>query len=377
MAGGSALFVCRVGQDLFAFRNVCARCAGPPRRRGASPDGSAGRPVTRCSPARLRRALRGTTGRGMCRRARPAPRPAPAPRGGHLGVRRGAGSGGRMNTPPRRSLRSRRAGTPSRPVTPGDVAPDQQQPPPVAAGERCEMCSAPVADEHQHVVDVNSRSLMCTCRAVLPAVHRPEAQLRYRAVPDRYLAFPGFVLGRPTGTTCRSRSGWRSCSSNTAQDRVVAFYPSPAGATESELSMEAWDRVLEANPGLDTVLPDVEALLVRGIGRTTASAATWSRSTRATSWSAGCGCTWRGFDGGQEARAGARRVLRDGRCAQLAGGGAAMTRLDVPASSTSRRAVRRCAEPDRQVADRGGPARADPRDRPALPGAHRAPAPGL
>ena len=33
-----------------------------------------------------------------------------------------------------------------------------------APGERCDMCTAPVAEEHPHVVDLESRSLLCTCR---------------------------------------------------------------------------------------------------------------------------------------------------------------------------------------------------------------------
>ena len=85
------------------------------------------------------------------------------------------------------------------------------QPPP-AAGERCEMCAAPVADEHQHVVDVQSRSLMCVCRPCYLLFTDQQAELRYRAVPDRYLSFPDFGSTGPTGTTCRSPWGWRSSS---------------------------------------------------------------------------------------------------------------------------------------------------------------------
>jgi len=32
------------------------------------------------------------------------------------------------------------------------------------AGERCEMCAATIGEEHQHVVNLESRVLMCTCR---------------------------------------------------------------------------------------------------------------------------------------------------------------------------------------------------------------------
>ena len=53
VAGGSALFVCGVGQDLFAFRNVCARCAGSldgalPVRRLGGPAGDAVLTCPRC-----------------------------------------------------------------------------------------------------------------------------------------------------------------------------------------------------------------------------------------------------------------------------------------------------------------------------------------
>ena len=43
---------------------------------------------------------------------------------------------------------------------------------------------------------------------------------------------------------------------------MVAFYPSPMGATESLLELEAWAALEEANPVLRALEPDVEALLV-------------------------------------------------------------------------------------------------------------------
>ncbi len=164
------------------------------------------------------------------------------------------------------------------------------------------MCSAPVADEHQHVVDVNTRSLMCTCRPCYLLFTDTGAQLRYRAVPDRYLAFPGFVLGQADWDDLQIPVGLAFLFKNTAQDRVVAFYPSPAGATESELSMAAWDRVLEANPGLDTVLPDVEALLVRGTREDEGFSCHVVPIDTCYELVGRMRMTWRGFDGGQEAR---------------------------------------------------------------------------
>jgi hypothetical protein len=49
---------------------------------------------------------------------------------------------------------------------------------------------------------------------------------------------------------------------STATDSVVAFYPSPAGATESELSLDAWDALVAANPVLGRLDADGEALAV-------------------------------------------------------------------------------------------------------------------
>ena len=42
----------------------------------------------------------------------------------------------------------------------------------------------------------------------------------------------------------------------------MAYYPGPAGATESALTLPAWQELERANPVLATLAPDVEALLV-------------------------------------------------------------------------------------------------------------------
>ena len=175
--------------------------------------------------------------------------------------------------------------------------------PAAPVGERCEMCSAPIGDEHQHVVDVQGRGMMCTCRPCYLLFTDQQADLRYRAVPDRYLSFPGFALARADWDELQIPVGLAFLFRNSEQKRVVAFYPSPAGATESELSLEAWERILSANPGLDTVLPDVEALLVRG-ERTDPGFTCHVVPIDACYELVGrMRSTWRGFDGGQEARA--------------------------------------------------------------------------
>ena len=53
---------------------------------------------------------------------------------------------------------------------------------------------------------------------------------------------------------------------STRAGRVVAVYPSPAGGTESLLTLEAWQQLEEDNPVLREFEPDVEALLVNRLG---------------------------------------------------------------------------------------------------------------
>jgi len=166
------------------------------------------------------------------------------------------------------------------------------------------MCAEPIADEHQHVVDVGSRSLMCTCRGCYLLFSDQQAALHYRAVPDRYLSFPEFRFNGSDWDDLQIPVGLAFLFRNSVQDRVVAFYPSPAGATESELPLERWDRIVAANPQLSVLLPDVEALLLfradHGRGDFSCHLVPIDTCYELVGTMRK---TWRGFDGGQEARA--------------------------------------------------------------------------
>jgi hypothetical protein len=52
---------------------------------------------------------------------------------------------------------------------------------------------------------------------------------------------------------------------NTMANRVMAFYPSPAGAMESMLGLENWVSLISSNPILNDLEPDVEALLINRV----------------------------------------------------------------------------------------------------------------
>jgi Family of unknown function (DUF5947) len=174
---------------------------------------------------------------------------------------------------------------------------------PQPAGERCEMCSEPIADEHQHVVNLEGRQLMCVCRGCYLLFTDTQAELRYRAVPDRYLAFPDFALDRRGWEALQIPVGLAFFFHNSTLGRTVAFYPGPAGATESELDLQAWNDIRTADPRVDTVAADTEAVLVRVPDDETASPHAYLVPIDACYEFVGrLRMMWRGFDGGQDVR---------------------------------------------------------------------------
>jgi hypothetical protein len=138
------------------------------------------------------------------------------------------------------------------------------QQPPTPAGSRCEMCDAEIPAEHGHVVDIEARTLMCTCRACyLLFTHKGAAQGRYRSIPDRYLHDPNFAISDAEWDELQIPVGVAFFFRSSSTGRFAAFYPSPAGATESLLPLDTWASVLAANPAFDDLEPDVEALLIK------------------------------------------------------------------------------------------------------------------
>ena len=172
------------------------------------------------------------------------------------------------------------------------------------------MCSESIADEHQHVVDVADRQLMCVCRACYLLFTDSNAELRYRAVPDRYLAFPDFALDRRAWEALQIPVGVAFFFANSALGRTVAFYPGPAGACESELDLDAWNAISGADSRVGLLADDVEALLVRVPETDSSEDGEFAQPQSYLVPIDACyefvgrlRMLWRGFDGGQEARA--------------------------------------------------------------------------
>lgn len=134
----------------------------------------------------------------------------------------------------------------------------------VRVGERCEMCAEPIAAEHRHVVDTTERNLKCLCpHCFMLFSEAGAADGRYRQVPRRYAALAADGIDAGVWDALAIPVSLAFFFHNSAHDRPVAFYPGPAGATESLLPLDAWHQVLSRNPAFADTAPDVEAVMVR------------------------------------------------------------------------------------------------------------------
>ncbi len=169
-------------------------------------------------------------------------------------------------------------------------------------GEVCDLCGETIPDEHSHLVDLTARSLSCSCRPCALLFTNPGAAGgRYRPVPERHRAVPGLMVSPGQWDRLQIPVSVAFFFFNSEQGRVAAFYPSPAGATESLLPLDIWEELVAANPVLATLEPDVEALLARA-ERDRAAEYYLVPIDACYELVGHLRRLWRGFDGGQEAK---------------------------------------------------------------------------
>jgi len=133
-----------------------------------------------------------------------------------------------------------------------------------AAVERCELCSKELAPEHDHLVEPESRRLVCACQAC--AILFDAQGAKYKRVPRRVLFLRDFQLSDMQWDGLMVPIEMAFFFQSTPHGKVIALYPSPAGPTESLLSLETWGDIAQANPVLLEMAPDVMALLVNRVG---------------------------------------------------------------------------------------------------------------
>lgn len=132
------------------------------------------------------------------------------------------------------------------------------------ASERCELCSAELPAEHSHLFEPPTRQLFCSCEACA-ILFSGQAETKYRRVPRRVRFLAGFRLSDAQWESLLIPIDMAFFFQSSPADRTLALYPSPAGATESLLDLSAWATVVEENPVLNELEPDVEALLVNRV----------------------------------------------------------------------------------------------------------------
>jgi hypothetical protein len=158
--------------------------------------------------------------------------------------------------------------------------------------ERCEFCGVAVPAEHSHVVDIENRRIVCSCRPCWLLFTNPGAAGgKFRSAGDRRervesTEFDTGEFATPVGMAFFIR--------NSKTGAVSAFFPSPGGATESGLSFDG------DQPALRRLEADIEALLI------------YQRGSQRECWIVPIDACyelvgrirryWRGFDGGLEAR---------------------------------------------------------------------------
>ena len=134
--------------------------------------------------------------------------------------------------------------------------------PGTASEEACDLCAAR-GDVHEVPMVGIERRLLCVCRACKILFDRGGAGGgNLRLVPERRRALEDFALDDASWTALRIPVDMAFFFHSTAAGRVVALYPSPMGATESQLELDAWAQIEADNPVLGELETDVEALLV-------------------------------------------------------------------------------------------------------------------
>jgi len=166
---------------------------------------------------------------------------------------------------------------------------------PRAPDEHCDLCGTTVPSDHRHMLDLDERKIVCTCESCWAlrsgdAAYRPVGMrtlwLEEFQMPDELWA--GF--GLPIGLAFFLRSSTTEC--------VVAMYPSPAGATESELHFASWGRLVALNPVLEQLEADSEALIVNRLSDPAAYAI--APIDRCYALVGLVKTTWRGISGGPD-----------------------------------------------------------------------------
>jgi hypothetical protein len=135
----------------------------------------------------------------------------------------------------------------------------------VAAMEACDLCGIAVAEEHQHLYEPETRALQCVCDGCA-VLFSSDGRTKQRRVPRRIRYLRDFQISDAEWNSLAIPIGVAFFVRSESDGRIIALYPSPGGPIESRLESELWPEIVAGNSVLNSMEPDVEALLVYRVG---------------------------------------------------------------------------------------------------------------
>jgi len=130
--------------------------------------------------------------------------------------------------------------------------------------ERCDMCSAELSVEHSHLIEPATRRIVCACQPC-SILFSGSSDQRYRRIPRRIEFLRDFSLTDGQWDGLLIPIGLAFFFRSSVDQKIIALYPSPAGATESLLDLQAWNDIVSSNQSLSRMEIDTEALLVNRV----------------------------------------------------------------------------------------------------------------
>lgn len=128
----------------------------------------------------------------------------------------------------------------------------------VGGQEHCDLCATTVPSDHRHLLNLVERRIECVCESCW-ALRSGDAE--FRPTGMRTLWLPDLDVPDDVWASFQIPIGLAFFMESTVAGCVIALYPSPAGATESELHFSSWSSLVALNPALADLEPDVEGLI--------------------------------------------------------------------------------------------------------------------
>jgi hypothetical protein len=144
-------------------------------------------------------------------------------------------------------------------ATAAAASPRPERAPARADAEVCDLCGMTIPERHRHLLELTERAIACTCESCWNV---RSGDPEYRPVGNRTVWLEDVDVPDELWASFQIPIGLAFFMDSTVTACVVALYPSPGGATESELHFESWRRMCERNPVLAGLQPDIEGLVV-------------------------------------------------------------------------------------------------------------------